>query len=66
MTTIHGITYLFGAGQTALERLAWLATLLAGLTLATFLSVEAYLAWGSFPVITSVSRQQHITSILTQ
>ena len=54
-STVHGVGYIFASGQHVLERLLWVLVVLVGISLATFFSVEAYLAWGDFPVITSVS-----------
>ena len=53
--TVHGVGYIFARGQHALERLLWILVVVVGVVLATFFSIEAYLAWGDFPLITSVS-----------
>ena len=54
-STVHGVGYIFASGQHALERLLWVLVVMVGICLPTFFSVEAYLAWADFPVITSVS-----------
>lgn len=54
-SSVHGVGYIFENGQHFLERLVWVIVVFVGVSLATFFSVEAYLAWGRFPVITSVS-----------
>ena len=48
--SVHGVAYIFETDKHALDRVLWIFAVLA-----TFLSVEAYLAWGDFPLITSVS-----------
>ena len=52
--TIHGIGYIFSVKH-VLERIFWILVVAAGVTLAMFFSVEAFLAWRDFPLITSVS-----------
>ena len=53
--TVHGVGYVFASGQHIVERLLWLIVVVVGVALASFFSIEAYLAWGDFPLITSVS-----------
>ena len=52
--TIHGISYI-GNVQHVLERVFWIVVVTVGIALAMFFSVEAYLARGDSPLITSVS-----------
>ena len=54
-SSVHGVGYIFKPNQQKGERLFWIFVVLIGVALATFFSVEAYVAWKDVPLITSVS-----------
>ena len=53
-TTIHGLQYVFEEDLSPLEYCFWILVVFIGLSLATLLSVFAYIEWKENPVLTSV------------
>ena len=53
-TTIHGLQYVFEDDLPPLEYCFWILVVFIGLSLATLLSVFAYIEWKENPVLTSV------------
>ena len=53
-TTIHGLQYVFEDDLSPLEYCFWILVVFIGLSLATLLSVFAYIEWKENPVLTSV------------
>ena len=53
-TTIHGISYIFKNGISILERIIWIAAVVAGTILATYLSTISYKDWQGSPVSTTL------------
>ena len=53
-TTIHGINYIFENGISVIERLLWMVSVITGLILALYLSIDAYDEWQDDLVITIV------------
>ena len=53
-TTIHGISYIFESGLSALERLLWICVVCVFLGFAVGLSVQAYINWKDNQVLTTI------------
>ena len=53
--SVHGVAHISRKNHSIFERLFWLFVVLSGFTFAAFFSLEAFLAWREFPLITSVS-----------
>ena len=58
-TTIHGIQYIFEDGLLPLEYCFWVLVVFIGISLATLLSVIAYVEWKENPVLTTVGTTGH-------
>ena len=58
-TTIHGISYIFESGITALERLLWICVVCFGTGFAISLAIVAYINWKDNPVLTTIGTTGH-------
>ena len=58
-TTIHGISYIFESGLSALERLLWICVVCVFLGFAIGLSVQAYINWKDNQVLTTIDTTGH-------
>ena len=58
-TTIHGISYIFESGLSALERLLWICVVCVFFGFAVGLSVQAYINWKDNQVLTTIGTTGH-------
>ena len=54
-SSVHGIGYIFGTGIPLLDSIFWALISLASLSLALYMSVDAYLEWQAKPTITTLA-----------
>ena len=58
-TTVHGVQYIFEDDLSSLEYCFWISAVFIGISLATLLSMSAYVEWKENPVLTTVASTGH-------
>ena len=64
-SSVHGIGYIFGANIPLVDSLLWALISLASLSLALYMSVDAYLEWQAKPTITTLANSSVSASEIT-